>query len=249
MPPRAALDLPCLARSLPRDHAGGRGAPVDARITEELMCAAECGDGRGSGVKGRNRMSSPCDELDPADPRADPSLSKFEGDCEIETPYPRDGHIFSHLRGRQESGRSSRSRARGAVHRGDGGQAVVHAHPHVPDDLRPARGPRGEEGGRRLERDGHGDVAHAPQRVDAAEECVQPRHRLCAPTCASRRVTSAKQETSEHDEKASDLRASHQVKLALTDSTVVGQDPPRPKEKVTLAAVWPYGRSREGKDL
>ena len=62
-------------------------------------------------------------------------------------------------------------------------------------------------------------------------------------------LTSAKQETSEHDEKASDLRASHQVKLALTDSTVVGQDPPRPKEKVTLAAVWPYGRSREGKDL
>ena len=60
-------------------------------------------------------------------------------------------------------------------------------------------------------------------------------------------LTSAKQETSEHDEKASDLRASHQVKLALTDSTVVGQDPPRPKEKVTLAAVWPYGRSARAK--
>ena len=62
-------------------------------------------------------------------------------------------------------------------------------------------------------------------------------------------LTSAKQEAGEHDSKASDLRASHQVKLALTDSTVVGQDPPRPKEFVKLEAVWPYGRSREGKDL
>ena len=52
--------------------------------------------------KTQNRMSSTCDELDQLIRALILYVSKFEGDCEIETPYPRDGHMVRPP-GRQEA--------------------------------------------------------------------------------------------------------------------------------------------------
>ena len=62
-----------------------------AALTEELIAKRK--EMAEVFVKTQNRMSSTCDELDQLIRAPIPYVSKFEGDCEIETPYPRDGHM------------------------------------------------------------------------------------------------------------------------------------------------------------
>ena len=220
-----------------------------AALTEELIAKRK--EMAEVFVKTQNRMSSTCDELDQLIRAPIPYVSKFEGDCEIETPYPRDGHMVRTsevVKKRPLKPFDARAVPFTEVTGGKPWYTHTHTYPTIFDphavhaEKKEAAGSSAMDMEMWRTRHNEWTLQKNAYNPDIASQMRTNVRKAAA-------LTSAKQETSEHDEKASDLRASHQVKLALTDSTVVGQDPPRPKEKVTLAAVWPYGRSREGKDL
>ena len=205
-----------------------------AALTEELIAKRK--EMAEVFVKTQNRMSSTCDELDQLTRAPIPYVSKFEGDCEIETPYPRDGHMVRTsevVKKRPLKPFDARAVPFTEVTGGKPWYTHTHTYPTIFDP----------------------HAVHAEKKEVAGSSAMdmemwRTRHNEWTlqknaynPDIAAAMRTNVKKQAEmslvETDKEPDPARTSENVRLALSFSEMTGPAPPRPKKRLEMSAYLP----------
>ena len=213
-----------------------------AALTEELIAKRK--EMAEVFVKTQNRMSSTCDELDQLIRAPIPYVSKFEGDCEIETPYPRDGHMVRTsevVKKRPLKPFDARAVPFTEVTGGKPWYTHTHTYPTIFDPHAVHAEKKEVAGSSAMDmemwRTRHNEWT---LQKNAYNPDIASQMRTNVRKAAS--LTSAVNVSGPFEETKKLIASSINVQTALTYSDTVGQNPRVPKKMLSLRDVWPQGR-------